>query len=130
MDQAPKDANLSRRERQLLEGLYRLGRATAGELREAITNPPTYTAVRTHLSNLVAKGYAKVESDGVRYIYEPAIDREEMAGTALENVLKTFFDNRLELIVSTLLRRKDLTLDKDQLDRLAEMIDEARKEGR
>jgi predicted transcriptional regulator len=79
---------------------------------------------------LEAKGYVRYRSDGVRYIYEPVVPRDEMAEAAMGNVLETFFDNRLELVVSNLLRRKDLDVDKDQLDRLAAMIEEARREGR
>ena len=125
-----KQVKLSRREQQLLDALYKLGRASAAELREAITNPPTYTAVRTHLSNLAEKGYVSIQEDGVRYIYEPVVAREEMASAAIDNVLETFFENRLELVVSHLLGRKDRKADQAQLDRLADLIEQARKEGR
>jgi predicted transcriptional regulator len=126
----PKKAELSRREQQLLDALYRLGKASAAEIREAVPNPPTYTAVRTHLTNLENKGFVRFESDGVRYIYEPVVPREQMAETAIDGVLETFFDNRLELVVSNLLRRKDAKIGQSQLDELAALIEEARKEGR
>lgn len=119
--------DLSKRERQILEAVYQLGQATAAEIREAIDNPPTYTAVRTHLSNLEKKGFLRITSDGVRYIYEPVVPKGEMAEQAMSGVLSTFFDNRLELAVSTLLKSKDRKLPADELDRIAAMIEEARR---
>jgi predicted transcriptional regulator len=121
---------LSRRERQIMEALYTLGRASAAEIREALPNPPSYTAVRTHLSILHERGQVKYRSDGTRYIYEPVVPREEMAGNAIARVMQTFFDNSVEKVVSTLLRRKDSRLSAEQLDRLARLIEKARKEGR
>jgi predicted transcriptional regulator len=126
----PREGELSRRERQLLDALYRLGKASAAEIREAVEDPPTYTAVRTHLTNMEAKGFVKFESDGTRYIYEPAVPREEMAEAVMSNVMETFFDNRLELIVSTLISRKEAKVSQEELDRLAEIIEKAREEGR
>src|SRR5690242_3501384 len=123
------DKALSKRERQVLDALYRLGQGSAAEIREAVEDPPTYTAVRTHLTNLEEKGFVKYQSDGVRYIYEPVIPRDQMAGEAIDGVLQTFFDNRLELVVTNLLQRKETQIDKAQLDRLAAIIEEARKEG-
>jgi BlaI family penicillinase repressor len=130
MNKKPEEKDLSRRERQLLDALYRLGKASAAELREEIPSPPTYTAVRTHLTNLEAKGFVRFASDGVRYIYEPLIAREQMAEEVMSGVLETFFDNRLELAVSALLRRKETEVSQEALDRLAAIIEQARKEGR
>lgn len=130
MSMKAEEKDLSRRERQLLDALYRLGKASAAELREEIPSPPTYTAVRTHLTNLEAKGFVRFSSDGVRYIYEPLIPREEMAEEVMSGVLETFFDNRLELAVSALLRRKETAVSQEALDRLAAIIEQARKEGR
>lgn len=130
MSNSHPDAELSKRERQLLDALYRIGKGTAAEIRAEVPNPPTYTAVRTHLTNLETKGFVRYESDGVRYIYEPVVPREEMAKTVIGGVLETFFENRLELVVSTLLRRKEGKVDREDLDKLAQLIEEARKEGR
>jgi predicted transcriptional regulator len=130
MKSKPNESDLSRRERQLLDALYRLGKASAAEIREALQDPPTYTAVRTHLSNLEEKGFVRFESDGTRYIYEPVVPREEMAESVIGNVFETFFDSRLELVVSALLTREDSKISNEQLDRLAEIVDKARKEGR
>jgi predicted transcriptional regulator len=130
MKTGPNENELSRRERQLLDALYRLGRATAAEIREAVADPPTYTAVRTHLTNLVEKGFVRFDSVGAKYVYEPVVPKEDMAATVMDGVLATFFQNRVELVVSTLLGRRDLNIDQAQLDRIAEIIEDARKEGR
>jgi predicted transcriptional regulator len=125
-----KSVELSRRERQVMDALYSLGRASAAEIREAMQNPPSYTAVRTHLSILHERGQVKFSSDGTRYIYEPVVPRDEMAESAISRVMQTFFDNSVEKVVSTLLKRKESGLSAEQLDRLARLIEKARKEGR
>lgn len=130
MSQNPTQTiELSRRERQILEALYRLGRGTAAEIREILTDPPTYTAVRTHLTNLESKGQIRFHSDGTRYIYEPMVPRQEMAKKVMEDVLRTFFDDRIDLVVATLIGREEQVSD-DQLDRLAKLIEQARREGK
>ena len=126
----PRTKDASKRERQLLEALYRLGRASALDIQAAIPNPPTYTAVRTHLSNLEQKGLVKVDTSGQRYVYEPAVAREEMAKSVAGEVLSNFFENRLELLVATLLDRRELPISPEQLDTLAELIEKAREAGR
>jgi len=126
----PSDKDLSKRERELLDTLYRLGSSSAAEIRESLKNPPTYTAVRTHLSNLEQKGYVRFESDGTRYIYHPVVPREQMASSVITNVLETFFDSSIELAVATLINREEAKISQAQLDRLAEIIEEARREGR
>jgi predicted transcriptional regulator len=126
----PGETDLSKREREALDALYRLGRATAAEIRGEMSSPPTYTAVRTHLTNLEKKGFVRYESDGVRYTYEPTVPRDEMGTAVMKSVLQTFFDGRIELVVSTLLRSKDRRLDREELKRLTELIEEAQKEGK
>lgn len=121
--------SLSRREREILDALYGLKRATGLEIREALANPPTYTAVRTHLSNLERKGCITFESDGTRYIYQPTLPRHEMGQKVLGDAMKTFFDNKIELVVSTLIDQSESKISKEQLDRLAILIANARKEG-
>lgn len=121
---------LSRRERQIMDALYKLGKASAAEIRDAIPDPPTYTAVRTHLGILQEKGHVKFESDGTRYIYEPVVAREEMGKVAVRNVVDTFFGGSVELIVASLLEQREANITDEQLERLAEMIDQARREGR
>jgi len=124
------DSELSRRERQIMDVLYRLGKASAAEVRENLTNPPSYSAVRTHLTLLESRGHVKFETDGTRYIYEPVVPREKMAKSVISGVLHTFFDNSIEKAVATLIDQNDGPLGQDQLERLAAMIEQARKEGR
>jgi|SRR6185312_8375771 len=130
MADVPPDNALSRRERQIMEVLYRLGKASAAEVRENLANPPSYSAVRAHLALLEGKGQVRFETDGTRYIYEPVVPREEMARNVMSGVLHTFFDSSIEKVVATLIDQSDAPLGRDQLDRLAAMIEQARKEGR
>lgn len=120
----------SRREREIMEALYKLGRATAAQIQAQIAEPPTYTAIRTHLTILEKKGHVRHESDGTRYIYEPLVAREQMGRRALESLLRTFFDNSVERAVTSLLSRDDADISREDLDRLALLIDKARTEGR
>ena len=123
-------SGFSRREREIMQALYRLGRASAAEIREQIADPPSYTAIRTHLSILEKKGHVAHESDGTRYIYAPLVGREQMGRRALDSLLATFFDNSVERAVSAMLTRRDADIPRGDLDRLALLIDKARKEGR
>lgn len=125
-----KSDDLSRRERQIVDALYRLGRASAAEIRDAIPEPPTYTAVRTHLSILQEKGYVRFESDGTRYIYEPVVPHQEMARSVIDSVLQNFFGGSIERVVATLVDRQESRVSDEELDRLAEIIEQARREGR
>jgi predicted transcriptional regulator len=125
-----RELELSRRERQIMNALYRFGKATAIEIRGAMPDPPSYTAVRTLLTILEERGHVKHVSDGSRYIYEPVVAREEMAKTAVDGLLRTFFDNSVEGIVATLLNRKERQISDQELERLAKMIERAKEEGR
>ena len=121
---------LSRRERQIMEVIYANGRATAAEVRESLPDPPSYSAVRAMLRILEDKGHLQHESDGPRYVFTPTVPREQARETALRGVVRTFFGGSPESAVAALLDLDDADLDQGALDRLAEMIDEARKEGR
>jgi len=124
------DKELSGRERQIMDTLYRLGKASAAEIQKALPYSPTYTAVRTHLTILQEKGHVRYESDGTRYIYEPVVPREEKALTVIDGVLQTFFDNSVERVVATLINREESRISPEELERLAQIIEQARKEGR
>lgn len=113
-----------------MEALYKLGRATAAQIQAQMPEPPTYTAIRTHLTILEKKGHVRHESDGTRYIYEPLVARDQMGRRALESLLRTFFDNSVERAVTSLLTREDVDIPRADLDRLARLIDKARAEGR
>jgi len=126
----PAADGYSRREREIMDVLYKLGKASAADIREQITDPPTYTAIRTHLSILEKKGHVRHKSDGTRYIYEPLVAREQMGRRAIDSLLKTFFDDSVERAVTALLTRDDANIPREDLDRLARLIDKARREGR
>lgn len=118
----------SRRERQIMDALYGLGRATAAQIHAAMAEPPSYTAVRTLLTILEKKGHVAHQSDGVRYVYEPVAAREDAGKTAIQTLKKTFFQDSAARLVAALLTEEDIA--PDELDRLAKLIDKARKEGR
>src|ERR1700722_11240095 len=128
-EKPPKDA-YSRREREIMDALYKLGNASAADIREQIADPPTYTAIRTHLSILEKKGHVRHECDGTRYIYAPLVAREQMGRRAIDSLLKTFFDNSVERAVTALLTRKDANIPREDPDRLAHLIEKAKQEGR
>ena len=122
--------DLSRRERQIMDIVYRIGSATATEVRAALPDPPSYSAVRAMLRILEEKGHLKHEQDGPRYVFHATLPVETARRSALRGLLRTFFDNSLEEAVATLLDVSASSLSKKELDRLARMIEDARKEGR
>src|SRR5512142_301999 len=128
-DTGKKDG-FSRREREIMDALYKLGKATAAQIQAAINDPPTYTAIRTHLTILEKKGHIRHKADGPRYVYEPKVAREKMAQRAVKSVLQTFFDDSVEGVVAALLNQEDKKLSREELDRLARMIEKAKEEGR
>ena len=126
----PQKDGFSRREREIMDVLYRLGKATAAQILDEIADPPSYTAIRTHLAILEKKGHVRHASDGTRYIYEPLVAREQMGRRAIDSLLTTFFDNSIERAVAALLTRKDADLSADELERLSRLIEKAKREGR
>lgn len=124
------DPGLSRRERQIMDALYRLGKASAVEVRDAMPTPPTYTAVRTTLGILVDKGHVRHSQEGSKYIYEPVVPRDEMARNVIGGVVQNFFEGSVERVVATLLDSEETKLDDEALARLQAMIEEARRQGR
>ena len=121
---------LSRREREMMDIVYRSGAATAGEVRAQMTDPPGYSAVRATLRILEQKGALKHEDDGKRYVYRPRLARDKARQGALEHLITTFFDGSVSGAVLTLLDRPGLELSPSDFDRISELIDRARKEGR
>jgi len=105
-------------------------KATAGEVMEAMTDPPSYSAVRATLRVLEQKGHLKHEHDGTRYVYTPTVNREKVRLSALDQLLATFFDGSAANVVATLVERQTGKLTRAELDRLSALIDQARKEGR
>jgi predicted transcriptional regulator len=123
-------AHLSRRERQIMEVVYEHGRVTAAEVREQMPDPPSYSAVRAMLRILEDKGHLRHEQDGPRYVFLPTVPRAEASETALRRLVRTFFGGSPEGAMAALLDLEGDRLDEEALDRIAERIDEARKEDR
>ncbi len=126
----PSPSTLTRREREIMDILYRRGRATAAEVLEDMTDPPSYSSVRTLLRILEEHGHAKHVQDGPRFVYLPAVARSEASKSALSHVVATFFDGSVEDAMVALVESSRTKLSKDELDRLAQLITRAKKEGR
>jgi predicted transcriptional regulator len=118
----------SRREREIMDVLYRLEEGTAAQILEQIADPPSYTAIRTLLTILEKKGHVRHRVDGPRYVYQPAVAREQMGKRAIQTLLTTFYDNSMERVVAAMIDREEVA--PEELDRLAALIAKARKEGR
>jgi predicted transcriptional regulator len=121
--------DLSRRERQILDILYERGQASAAEVQAGLPEPPSYSAVRALLRILEEKGHVRHQQDGPRYVYLPTLARDNAKRSALRHVLKTFFDGSAEQAISALLDESSSRLSPAELDRLARLIDSARKSG-
>ncbi len=122
--------DLSRRERQIMDILYRRGEAAVAEVLEELPDPPSYSAVRALLRVLEEKGHIEHEQRGPRYVYRAIVPRAEARRSALRRVLSTFFDDSPEQAVAALLEMSVAELSDEDLERLAAMIEQARKEGR
>jgi predicted transcriptional regulator len=120
---------LSRRERQIMDILYRRGRATASEVMEELSGEPSYSTVRTQLRVLEEKGHVRHEEQGVRYVYIPALARRAARKSALKHMVDTFFDGSAEKTVAALLGGEGARVSEDELERIAELVANARKEG-
>jgi predicted transcriptional regulator len=122
--------DLSRRERQIMEVVYRSGRATAGEVLEGLPEPPSYSAVRALLKILEGKGHLKHVLEDGRYVWLPTVPRDRARRSALQSLLQTFFEGSAEKAVAALLTQSKSKLSEDELERLARLIEDAREEGR
>jgi BlaI family transcriptional regulator, penicillinase repressor len=122
-------SKLSRRERQIMDVIYRRGKATAAEVQQDLPDEPNYSTVRAQLRVLEDKGYVRHEGLGMRYIFRPVIPREQARGSALRRVVETFFDGSAEQVVASLLDGSAGKISDDELARLSRLIEKARKEG-
>jgi BlaI family penicillinase repressor len=122
-------AALTRRERQIMDVLYRHGRATAAEVMDDLSGEPNYSTVRTQLRVLEDKGHVRHEEQGLRYVYLPAVPRSAARKSALKHLVETFFDGSAEQVVAAVLGGEAARLSDDDLKRIAEMVAKARKEG-
>lgn len=130
MPRAAHTTQLSRRERQIMDILYRDGKATAAEVRSGLPEPPSYSAVRAMLRILEDKGHIRHEEDGPRYVYTPIVTRDKAKRSALRHVLNTFFDGSASQVLAALFEMSPKDLDDKELARLRRLIDAAKnKEG-
>jgi predicted transcriptional regulator len=124
-----KQLHLSRRERQIMDVLYRRGHATAAEVHQDLPNRPSYSAVRAMLRTLEEKGHLRHEAEGPRYVYRPTVSVERAKRSALRHLLETFFEGSAEQAVAALVEGSAATLNQQELDRLSRLIEEAKKKG-
>jgi predicted transcriptional regulator len=122
--------NLSRRERQIMDILYQRGKGSASEVREAMEAAPGYSAVRAMLRVLEEKGHVKHQAEGLKYVYVPVVARDKAKRSAVKHVMETFFNGSAEQIVAALLDVSSTRLTREELDRMSEMIEQAKKEGK
>src|SRR5437588_11695262 len=121
-------ATLSRRERQIMDILYRRGRATAGEVMDQLAGDPSCSTVRTQLRVLEQKGHVRHEEVGLRYVYMPAVPRHAARKSALRHLVNTFFDGSAEKVVAALLGGEGARLSDEALDRVAELVAQAQRD--
>jgi predicted transcriptional regulator len=119
--------NLSPRERHIMDILYLRGRATAIEVMTDLSGNPHYSTVRTQLRILEGKGYVRHEEENLRYVYVPVVERHEVGRSALKQLIDSFYDGSTENVVAALLGSEGTKLSQKKLDRIAEMVEKARK---
>ena len=118
---------LSKRERQIMDVLYRLGRATAAEVRQTLGGDPSDSTVRTQLRVLEEKGHVRHEEEGLRYVYLPTVPRQAARQSALNHLVDTFFDGSRAGVITALLGPDASQLSDEELDRIARLIEDTRK---
>jgi predicted transcriptional regulator len=122
--------SLSRREREIMDILHRRGRATVAEVMTDLSGEPAYSTVRAQLRVLEEKGHVRHEEDQLRYAYLPAVSRQRVRRSALKHLLDTFFDGSPEKVVEALLGKEGTGVSDGELQRMAELIERARREAR
>lgn len=126
----PSDVHLSRRERQIMDIVFARGQASAADVHQSLSDRPSYSTVRALLRILEGKGHLKHKIAGNKYIYLPTQSQEQAARSALRRLLKTFFNGSTEQAMVALLESADTRPSERELDRLADLIEKAKKEGR
>jgi BlaI family penicillinase repressor len=129
MTRKPKPNALSRRERQIMDILYKLERASVGQVLSKLADKPSYSTVRAQLRVLEEKGHVRHEEHGLRYVYVPAVPRDVARRSALRHLIETFFDGSTEKVVAALLGGEVARISPEELDRLARLIAKGRKES-
>ena len=130
MSKTSAQAQLSRRERQIMDVVYRLGKAAVSDVLERLPDPPSYSAVRALMRILEEKGHLTHEQDGPRYVYLPTVPRDAAQASALSHLVRTFFGGSAEAAVAALLDLPEHGMSEGELDRLSRLIEEARGQGR
>lgn len=125
----PPLLDLSRRERQIVDALFKLGRASAAEVRAELPDAPSYSAVRALLRILEEKGHIRHEQDGPRYVYMPTVARDSAKRSAMRHLVQTFFEGSTSQAISALLDSSSSRLNDAELDRLSKLLEAARKRG-
>jgi predicted transcriptional regulator len=125
----PKKKALARRERQIMDVLYKLERGTVGEVLAALPDRRNYSTVRAQLRVLEEKGHVHHEEQGLRYLYFPAVPREVARRSALRHLVETFFDGSTEKVVAALLGGEASRISREEMDRLARLIEKRGKES-
>jgi predicted transcriptional regulator len=129
MTRSPLHAVLTRRERQIVDILYRRGRATVADVVEALPGKPHYSTVRAQLGVLERKGHIRHEEVGLRYVYLPSVPRSAVRRSALRHLIETFFEGSTEKVVGALLGGDGHNLSEEELTRIADLVEKARKGG-
>jgi predicted transcriptional regulator len=122
--------HFSRRERQIMDVLHTMGAAAAAEIRAALPDPPSYSTVRALLRILEDKGHIKHRQEGARYVYLPCVSRETASRSALKRLVATFFQGSATQAMAALLETHDTQLSEGELNKLQQLIKQAKKEGR
>src|SRR6266436_9498905 len=129
LPQKPKPHTLTRRERQIMDVLYKLERASVADVLGKLTGQRNYSTVRAQLRVLEEKGHVRHEEHGLRYVYAPAVPRDVARRSALRHLVETFFDGSTEKVVAALLGGEAARISPEELDRLARLISKGRKES-
>ncbi len=119
-----EEGGMSRRERQIMDIVYRLGQASAKDVLDNLPDPPSYSAVRALMVTLESKGMVKHSKESRRYIYKPAITEKRARRSAISHLLSTFFEGRPEKLVAALLDPKDMQLDENEIEKIRGALDE------
>src|SRR5215472_417687 len=121
-------ASLSRREREIMDIVYRLGRATVGDVMDELSGKPAYSTVRAQLRVLEDKGHLRHEEHGLRYVYLPSVPRHMVRQSALKHLVDTFFEGSAGKAVAALLGKEGFKISDEELERISELIEKAKKE--
>jgi predicted transcriptional regulator len=129
MTRKPKAKALSRREREIMDILYQLERASVGQVLRKLADKPSYSTVRAQLRVLEEKGHVRHEEHGLRYVYAPAVPRDVASRSALRHLVETFFDGSTEKVVAALLGGEVARISPEEFDRIARLIAKGRKDS-